>query len=447
MVSRVLASSTIKGSHTRVNTQTQQANPANIPLAARYSVVKKIISRPGRTVKTSRKYPIPVSGLKIGMYVCELDRPWLETPFLLQGFTIENLDQIDEIAGYCEYVYVEDKEDSWLSAEERAILAPPSRPPKRPIKPLEKSDFGYAGNMVNKGRRLTRSFMDEVRLGNAIDIDQVKSTVSECAKTIINNPDALLWMAKLRKRDEYTAEHSFNVGLLAMTFARHLDRSEQDMHLIGLCGMLHDVGKMRIPNDILNKEGKLSGDEFKVMKAHSKFGRDILMTDKRIDPTAVDVAFGHHEALDGSGYPRQLKATAISEITRIITICDVYDAITSDRIYKKGRSSYEALKVLYENRESKFDARLVEAFIECIGLYPPGSLVDLKNGHAGLVISTNYRNRHLPKENKMPMREKVYDLQRLTDQGNREVQIAAVKPNGTYGVRLEHFINKGLTID
>ena len=415
--------------------------------------MKKTVSRPGRTISNKIKRPMPVSGLKIGMYVCELDRPWLETPFLLQGFTIDNVDQIDEIAGYCEYVYIESYEDEWLAAEERAVFEKPANRRTYTNHSLGKQDFSTAGESVTKGRALTRSFMDDVRLGKAVDIQSVKTTISECVKNIIHNPDALLWMSKMRKKDEYTSEHCFNVGLLSMTFGRHLGADEEELNTLGLCGILHDVGKMRIPNEILNKEGKLTGDEFKLMKDHSKFGRDILMSDKRIHHSAVDVAYSHHESLDGSGYPRQLKASGISDITRIVTICDVYDAITSDRVYKKGQSSLEAMKVLYQNRETKFDSRLVTEFIECIGLYPPGSIVELKSGEAGIVISTNYRHRHLPKvlvlrdQNKMPMREKVFDLQKFANTSNHDHLIATVKPNGTHGIRLEQYIKKGLTVD
>ena len=416
--------------------------------------MKKTVVRPGRTIQQTVKMPIHVSGLKLGMYVCELDRPWLETPFVLQGFKITSHDDIDTLAEYCEYVYIEQREDQWLGQEEREILeTQQARNRIRPPTASNKSEYHRAATIHSTARHLTRSFMDDVRLGQAIDIQEVKSTVTECVSSILRNPDTMMWLSKIRKKDDYTAEHSLNVGLLAITFGRHLGASEEDLNKLGLAGMLHDVGKMRTPLEVLNKEGRLSDKEFSIMQSHSQHGRDILMAHKSVYHGAVDVAYSHHEALDGSGYPRNIKASGISDFTRIITLCDVYDAITSDRVYKEGRSSLEAMKVLYQNRGTKFDEKLVSEFISCIGLYPPGSVVELKNGKVGIVISTNYRNRHLPKvlvlrdEQKMPVRESVANLEQLTRQDDTGHVIKSVLPNGAHGIRIEKYIEKGLTLD
>lgn len=418
------------------------------------STVKKNVVRPGRTIRETVKTPIHVSGLRIGMYVCELYRPWLETPFILQGFKIENLKDIETIAEYCEYVYIEGTEDKWLTAEERVALSSNKTTTRSQTSSTSnKAEYHRASGIHNTARQLTRSFLDEVRLGNAIDIDSVKASVSDCVSSILRNPDTLMWLSKIRKKDDYTAEHSLNVGLLAITFGRHLGACEEDLNKLGIAGTLHDVGKMRTPLEVLNKEGKLNDKEFAIMKSHSKHGRDILMSHKAVDNGSVDVAYGHHEALDGSGYPRKIKASGINDFTRMITICDVYDAITSDRVYKEGRSSLEAMKILYQNRGTKFDDRLVTEFIRCIGLYPPGSVVELRNGKVGIVISTNYRNRHLPKvlvlrdEHKMPTRESVVNLEQSVRTGDESHIIQRVLPNGSCGIRIEKYIEQGLTIE
>ena len=415
---------------------------------------KKTIVRGGRTIQENLQTPIPVAGLKIGMYVCELDRPWLETPFIIQGFKIENFEQIEEISEHCEFVYVEGTEDSWLSAEERTIGGAKVKKTKNYLNTVtNKSEFSRAASAHQHSKQLTRSFMDDVRLGKAINIQAVEKNVSECVSSILRNPDTMMWLSKIRKKDEYTSEHSLNVGLLAITFGRHLGASEEDLNKLGIAGTLHDVGKMRTPIEVLNKEGAFSNDEFDIMKLHARHGRDILISHKNVYHGAVDVAYSHHEALDGTGYPRKIKASGISDFTRIITICDVYDAITSDRIYKKGRSSLEAMKILHEHKDTKFDARLVDEFVRCIGLYPPGSVVELNNGQAGIVISTNYRNRHLPKvliirdSEKVPQAEKVLNLERLAKSNHQEFLIRTVVPNGSYGIRIEQYIEQGLTID
>jgi HD-GYP domain-containing protein (c-di-GMP phosphodiesterase class II) len=272
-------------------------------------------------------------------------------------------------------------------------------------------------------------------------------------KSILANPDAMLWLSKIRNEDQYTSEHCFNVCILSLILGKHLGLSGNDLVDLGVCGMLHDVGKMKISPDILNKEGDLTDEEFQIMKTHTTHGRNILLANSNMLPAAIDVAFGHHEAVDGSGYPRGLPSTNISDFCRIIQVCDVYDAITSLRVYKKPQSSLTALKALYDNRGTKFDKNFVEQFIECIGLYPPGSVVELVDGEIALVLSTNYSNRRLPKIlivrdiKKMPCQERVVDLSILpkgTDVA--PLLIKTTLPNGSYGVRLEEFVKKGLKV-
>jgi HD-GYP domain-containing protein (c-di-GMP phosphodiesterase class II) len=415
--------------------------------------VKKTVVRPGRTIKKNERKEIAVSGLKVGMYVAELDRPWLETPFILQGFEIRSVEQIEEIAQHCEYVFIDETRDTWLGAEERVGLSTPTSKKVKILPTSGQKSYDNARSAYNNAHQLTRSFMDDVRLGRAISIQEVKRTVSELVKNMIADPGAMMWMSKLRNQDEYTAEHCLNVGMLAINFGRHLGASEDDLHKLGVSGMLHDIGKMRTPLEVLNKPDKLEPHEFKIMMAHPKSGRDILMSHKTVDHTAIDVAYGHHEMLDGSGYPRKIKASGISDFTRMVTLCDIYDAITSDRVYKKGQTSREALNILYGNRATKFDTTLVDKFVECIGLYPPGSIVELGSGEVGIVISINYRHRHLPKvmiirdENKMPLREGILNLDKEAQKANQNKLIKSVHPNGSFGIRIESYIRKGLRID
>jgi len=182
---------------------------------------KKTIVRPGRVAQEKKVMQLPVSGLKVGMYVRELDRPWLETPFILQGFPIRSVDEIEEIAKHCEWVIVEVGEDVWQPAQERAVLAGRStRAMPVPSPAARRAELNNAQNIHTNARALTRSFMDDVRLGRGIDIKAVKATVSECVRSILRDPDAMQWMSKLRSKDEYTSEHSLNVGLLAIAFGR-----------------------------------------------------------------------------------------------------------------------------------------------------------------------------------------------------------------------------------
>lgn len=397
---------------------------------------------------------MPVDALKVGMYVAELDRPWLETPFILQGFKIRNVDDIAEIAKHCQWVIVEGWEDAWQSAEERVVIEKPriNNLHYDNVTPLKK-EMHEARNIHQQASSLTRSFMDDVKFGRGIDIEEVKTTVSACVKTILRNPDAMMWLQKVRNRDEYTAEHSLNVGLLAITFGRSLGFAEEDLNKLGIAGMLHDVGKMRTPDNILNKDSKLTREEFLVMMQHPTDGRDILLQHKNLFHGAVDVAHNHHESLDGTGYPRKIKASSITDFTRIVTICDVYDAITSNRVYKDGQSNLEAFRILYDQRGVRYDSRHVGEFIECMGLYPAGSVVELRSGEVGIVIDTNLRHRHLPKvllvmdADKKLCGERILNLERLSKAENQAQLIKTVLPNGAHGIRVEKYIEKGLQLD
>lgn len=216
--------------------------------------------------------------------------------------------------------------------------------------------------------------------------------------------------------------------------------------------MLHDVGKMRTPLEILNKEGMLDDKEFQIIRAHAQQGRDILISHRNVYLGAVDVAHTHHEALDGSGYPRGLQSGSISELTRIVTLCDVYDAITSDRCYKHGKSSLEALHIIYRQRGVKFDKELAEQFIQCIGLYPAGCIVELRTGEVGIVISSQQKYRHLPKVlvlrdgEKNIVESRVVDLEIEAGADNKQELVKTTLPNGSYGIRIEEFIRQGLKL-
>lgn len=402
-----------------------------------------------RLTQRERK-AVPVNELKVGMFVSELDRPWEETTFLLQGFTIGNADDIAEIAKQCEFVYVENMAEIWASVSDDSRARSTTSNAK--IVVPTKKEYRRAESAYNNTRAITKSFMDEVAFGRGIDVKEVQKTVSDCVQSVVRNPDTMMWMAKMRKEDAYTTEHCMNVGLLAIVFGRHLGLSETDLQHLGFAGIVHDVGKMRTPQDILNKPGDLTPQEYATMKAHTTHGRDILLSHKAVMPHAVDIAYGHHESMDGTGYPRGVKASGITPFTRIITLCDIYDAITSDRVYKKGRPSNDALNILYRGRGTKYDVKLTEAFIRCVGLYPLGSVVELRSGHVGVVISVNREHRRLPKvlivrgANGEPSKQTIMDLVKEAKKGAKANIIQGLLPNGAYGVRIEKLIEDGLIL-
>ncbi len=409
--------------------------------------------RPGHVDACQTTTKIHISELKIGMYVSKLDRDWLETPFLMQGFRIESLDDIDAVAEYAQYVWIDAVRDVWIPPEERAYLTSKTPPKKVYINKISATEERAAvRGAYREARRLTKSLLDDIRLGGAIDTDQAKATVKDCVHSILRNPDALLWMSKMRNEDEYTAEHCLNVCILAIAFGRHLGKTEAELEKLGLCGLLHDVGKMRVPMDILNKPGPLTPKEYNIMKAHTVHGRNLLMSSSGNGLNAVvDVAYSHHERVDGDGYPRKLKGGSISDFARIIAIVDAYDAMTADRCYSRAIPTTEALKVIYHERGKHFDERLALEFIRSVGLYPPGSLVELVNGLVGIVLETNTRYRHLPKVLAVHDRQKPLEKECLLDladieQGTlgKDHLIARAICDGSHGIYVRNYREKGL---
>lgn len=396
---------------------------------------------------------IHVGELRVGMYVCKLDRDWLETPFLMQGFTIEDSEDIDIVAEYCEYVWVNARLYKPGMVSREAASSPAGgyatiRTLSNSVSAMEENRRSY--KTFRKARSITKTLLDDIRLGGALDGEAVKETVSDCVNSILRNPDALLWMTKIREENEYTSEHCLNVCILAITFGRFLGLDEGDLEKIGLCGLLHDVGKMRVPAEILDKPGALTDKERKIMQAHTVHGRNLLLSSGSVYPGAIDAAYSHHERVDGEGYPRKLSAAGISYFSKIVAIVDAYDAMTANRCYARAVTSTEALKRIYESRGSHFDEKLALQFIKAIGLFPAGSVVELYSGEVAIVVETNLKRRHLPKllvvrtSAKELCEERVIDL-RLVEKGElpKNSLIKKVWPDGTFGVYLREYQENG----
>jgi putative nucleotidyltransferase with HDIG domain len=409
--------------------------------------------RPGYVKSSEKTIKIHVSELKIGMFVSELDRPWLETPFLMQGFVIESLNDIDTIAEYSQHVWIDAVSAEWIPPEERAILSGQPKKTTYINKIDAKAEHSAALDTYRVARRLTRTLLDDIRLGGVINTEQAKTTVKDCVHSILRNSDALIWMSKIRNQDEYTAEHCLNVCILAIAFGRHLGMSEADLEKVGMCGLLHDVGKMRVLSEVLHKPSSLTEKEFDIMKAHTVHGRNLLMASPGIPNSTIDVAYSHHEKVDGTGYPRGLKAAGISELAKIIAIVDAYDAMTADRCYSPSIPSTEALKNIFKDRGTHFDERLALEFIKSVGLYPPGTLVELVNGLIAIVFETNNKYRHLPKIIVVKNQETALGKNVLIDLADVEKAkmdksflIKRALKEGDFGVYIKDYRDQGLAL-
>lgn len=383
------------------------------------------------------------------MHVTRLDRPWTEVPVLLQGLTINSFSDVELLRDHCRYVYIEIDKEFWI--ENRNTIGGTqeeqhSYPGFREKTPF-REELPRAKIVFEDTRSHVEQLLDDIEKKDAIDIAQSRAIISSCVKSILSNANALLWLSKIKNQDHYTAEHCMRVGILAIAFGRFLDMEEKELELLGMSGMLHDVGKMKVPQDILNKPTRLSRIEFDIMRQHTTFGKEILEQYKELEPMIKDTAHYHHERIDGKGYPEGIHGGYLHKYIRMITIVDAYDAITSNRSYKAGSPAFDALKILFAERGKHFDSELVEAFIRMIGVYPPGTLVELTNGEVGIVISANPESRLRPKIELVLTADKkarppyVINLfDNILDEHGEVYAIKTGLANETYGVNVKDYI-------
>jgi len=351
------------------------------------------------------------------MYVCELDRPWLESPFWFQGFPLQSQDDIEEVQRVCRHVFVDAKRSTQSCRKrlDRLEKAEATQVKQRTIKASalgrgsvkrlvttireRLSTRSGPGEMIRSVRvaqhafdettRFVHDVIVRTRAGQSIDIRGGREAVAGCVDHITRHPAAMLLLGSIRSKDEYTAQHSLSVGLHAMILGNELRFSPEDLAELGICGILHDVGKLRAPDEILKKPGRLTHEELRVMQQHPAQGRAILEGAGGVSRQALEVTHGHHERLDGSGYPRGLTSERLDLYTRLVAIVDTYDAVTSERPYARGRSHIEAIKILRAESGNRYDAELVTQLIDALGLLPVGYVVELNDGCRAVVMRPN----------------------------------------------------------
>lgn len=243
-----------------------------------------------------------------------------------------------------------------------------------------------AARICHQSRQAITAMFREVRMGEAINQDKARSVVAEVSDSIIRNPSAMVSIARLKTSDDYTYMHSVAVCALMIVLARQLDLPPHQVRQAGYAGLLHDIGKMAIAPSILNKPGRLTDQEFDEMREHPARGLELLKAGGVDDPVVLDVCLHHHEKVDGTGYPHRLRGEDISLLAKMGAVCDVYDAITSDRPYKRGWDPAEAVHKMAEWSAGHFDKTVFQAFVKSIGIYPVGSLVRLTTGRLGVVV-------------------------------------------------------------
>jgi len=385
---------------------------------------------------------VDVADLTVGMYVVEIDRPWLESPFLFQGFPLNTDADVEEVRNVCKYVFVDPEKSEQSVRDNLRTLARKSGATENPNKLSPGHSGGnifqehlyIARKIYNSTRNYVLKMYEDVKAHREVDVPSAKQIVTHLTDNITVNPHAMMWLTYLKERHEYTLTHSINVCILALTFGRHMKLQRHDLELLGLGALLHDIGKLRIPSAILDKPGKLTKEEFDVMKTHPQEGYNILYSDKTLPLESLEIVLHHHERVSGKGYPSNYSSDEITQITKMASIVDVYDAITSDRCYHDGISPYQALQNIYNWAKDDFDQKLVEEFMSCMGLYPVGTIVYLNNGQTGIVIS-NTQDTHLrpmimlvkDNDNNFLRQRKIFNLStQKWDEKSKRVEIKSV---------------------
>lgn len=351
---------------------------------------------------------VDASQLRVGMYVHDLDCSWIEHPFVRNRFMLSSEEEIHKIlAAQIRFVVIDCSkglgvEDAPTLAEAREqteseLLDLAAQVAPAPMRASMAEELQRAANIRRQAAGLVREVMQDARLGKAIELDRVAPVVENITASILRNPGALLGLLRIKSKDDYTFLHSVSVCTLLVAFCRSRNLGDETTYQAGLGGLLHDTGKALVPDHILNKPGRLSDEEFAIIRRHPLDGYDILRKTPGLGPIPLDITLHHHERRDGSGYPDRLGGDDISELAQMAAIVDVYDAITADRVYHKGLPAAEALRKIYEWSKFHFNPVLAQEFVRCVGIYPVGTLVMLESGRLAVVVEPHESSLLTPK--------------------------------------------------
>lgn len=401
---------------------------------------------------------VEVDELVKGMYVCALDRPWLSTPFPFQGFVVRTEEEIAQLRRYCNYVYVdvlrgvppvEDRlaSRSWKRDAPKVVEPEPvprrkrsetqrkpkpaarkpasaeaelsrvqahaaaAREPRSDVKsvPIPVRHDRYEApralrkelrKAVSIHRDLSRSVsqvLDDIRVGRGLEVVGVRKATDKMVDSIIRHPDALIWLGRLRDKDQYAYAHSIRSSILAVALARHLGLHEPQLQKLALGALFCEIGKAKLPGHLLKKRGPLPEEEIRKLQEHVALGVELLDRCIGMDDEVIEVVHTHHERFDGTGYPNGLSGDRIPLLGRIAGMIDCYDAMTSSKPYtEKVCSTSEAIDFFYAQRDGQFHGQLVDEFIQAIGLYPTGTMVELNSGEVGVVLAQDIQQRLQP---------------------------------------------------
>ena len=393
---------------------------------------------------------VKVAELQLGMFVCRLDRPWEETPFLLQGVGLTRLEDIETLQKLCREVYIDARRQVPLDAP-KLLTRTDNLSGSRFSNNTRYTDLSAVEDEAPRARaalenasQIIDGLFEDITSGRELSVEHVEQAVRPLVNTVLRSADAFFLVEGLRRSDSYSYSHAISCSALAAAFGRHMGFDEETIFSLAAGGLLMDVGKIRLPETLLQYQGSLAPSEVDIIRSHVKQGLEVLAESGIANLDVLDIMHTHHERHDGSGYPEGLAGYAIPITGRMLGIIDSYDAMSSVRPYRAAISRHHALQQIYAARNRLYQAEMVEQFQVCLGVYPTGSLVELSTGEVAIVMAQNQVRRLRPRvailsaPNKQPLDDfRPVDLMSLGDKD--AVDIVRNLAAGDYGIDASRF--------
>lgn len=416
---------------------------------------------------------VDVNSLVKGMYISRLDRPWIETSYPIEGFYIQDDNDIRQLRNQCRSVYIDvDLTKLHIDISEIAVnpgtnMAHTSLPPAAEAKktqqlrktlkaqnplytertPFEK-EFKTASKLYETVIQGASEVLREITSEKAINVKKIHQTAGQMVDSIIRNPDAFLWLSRLRAKDTHSHNRSVRAAIWAIAFGRHLSLSKKELNELSIAVLLSNIGKARLPRELLEKSEQLHGEALKSYQKHVQISVQLLKKMAMFSSGIINTIAAHCERYDGSGYPRQLAGEAIPFPAQIAGLVSYYEKLTNQRISQNSLDATRAMEHLYQLRDKKFQSELIEEFIQSIGIYPAGSLIELNSREVAVIVEQNEQQRLLPTviilrdAQKKPVKKlKILDLSSLQGRDGSRPKIINSIPLGSYNIDSEEIIN------